>query len=185
MQPMAGRSGLTYKDLLVYDDDLRRELIDGELFVMPSPRLDHQEIVGRLHLLLAPLVRSNQLGRLYLGPSDVVFDPSNVCIPDLVFVTSKRLEILTPANIQGPPDLVIEVLSDARHDRVRKRAIYERYRVAEYWIVDPTSDWVEVYRLTDAGRYGKPLILQPGETLSSPVLPGLALNVSELFARGS
>lgn len=180
MRSMARTTGLTYADLLAYDDDVRREIIDGELFVTPSPRLDHQEVVGRLHLLIGPTVRDRGLGRVYLGPSDVVFEDRTVCVPDLLFVATDRLEQLTEMHVQGSPSLVIEVVSDPRHDRVRKRAIYERFGVPEYWIVDPDADRVEVYRLED-DRYGKPEILEPGDTLSTHQLPGLEIDLTELF----
>jgi len=180
MRSMEPTSGLTYADLLAYDDDIRREIIDGELFVTPSPRVDHQRCVGRLHLLLAPFVRDRALGEVLLGPTDVVFEPRNVCVPDLIVVANDRGGLVTEMNVQGSPTLVIEVLSDARHDRVRKRAIYERFGVPEYWIVDPDSDRVDVYRL-DGGGYGKPIILRPGDQLTSPSLPGLEIDLSALF----
>ena len=175
--------GLTYADLAAFPDDgIRRELIHGELIVSPSPLVRHQRLVGYLHLRLGGFVESHGGGEVFLAPMDVLFSDDNVVEPDLFFVPSAASQIITRANIQGVPALVIEVLSNARIDRIRKRDLYAEFGVPEYWIVDPEADRVEVYRLID-GRYGKPEILEPGETLGSDALPGFALDLTNLFAR--
>ncbi len=180
---MAEQGTLTYNDLLAFPDDgKRRELLDGELIVSPSPRLRHQEIVGRLYLSLGNHVVQQGSGRVYLGPTDILFSDRNVLVPDVLFVADERLGILTEKNIQGVPSLVIEVLSNPRIDRVRKRDIYGRFGVPEYWFVDPEADRVEIYHATDAG-YGKPEIFEPGDTLEYPPLPRLQIDLTKLFAR--
>lgn len=183
MRSMARTSGLTYADLeAMPEDNIRREIIDGELFVTPSPRFSHQDLVGRLFLLLAPFVQERRLGTLLVGPFDAVLTDRTVCAPDIVFIANEHDERLNAKNVQGAPTLIIEVLSDARHDRIRKRDAYERAGVPEYWIADPDSEWVEVYRLND-GRYGKPELLRTGDTLSSPWFPGLQIDLAALFAQ--
>ncbi|MGH2829646.1 MAG: Uma2 family endonuclease [Actinomycetota bacterium] len=72
------------------------------------------------------------------------------------------------------------MLSDPRHDRVRKRDLYARFGVDEYWIVDPDADRVEIHRL-DQDTYGPPQILQPGNVLTLRMLPGFSLDISALF----
>lgn len=182
MRSMERTSGLTYADLLAYDDQIRREIIDGELFVTPSPRFTHQDVVGQLFLLLAPFVRDNRLGTLLVGPYDAVLNDRTVCAPDLVFIANEHIERLNPKNVHGAPTLIVEVLSDSRHDRIRKRDAYGRAGVPEYWIADPESEWIEVYRLID-GRYGKPEILEPGDVLTSRWFPGLEIDLTALFGQ--
>ncbi|HEX9695935.1 MAG TPA: Uma2 family endonuclease [Actinomycetota bacterium] len=178
---MAG--GLTYADLAAFPDDgLRRELIHGELIVTPSPLVRHQRLVGFLHLRLAGFVEQHGGGEVFLAPMDVLFSNDSVIEPDLFFIPSDSSEIITRANIQGVPALVIEVMSDARIDRIRKRDLYAEFGVPEYWIVDPEADRVEVYTMRDGG-YGKPAIVEPGETLTCDAIGGFTLDVTTLFAR--
>ena len=184
----SGATKLTYEDFVLFPDDGKRhELIDGEHFVNPSPNRRHQAVLRRLTVLLEPLVRSGGLGEVFFAPFDVVFTRHDVVEPDLLFVSSARSAILTDANVQGAPDLVVEVLSPAsrRQDEVLKRDLYERGGVAEYWIVDPEAETVKVFRrLAEGGRFGRPLLLtlHEGDALASPLLPGIELRLSALFA---
>lgn len=174
---------VTYADLASFPDDgLRREIIDGELIVSPSPRSRHQEILARLHLLLGNHVAERGGGKVFFAPLDVVFSQINVVEPDLLFIAEDQLEILTEANVQGSPALVVEVVSNPRIDRVRKRDLYARFRVPEYWVVDPDADRVEVYWLRGE-TYAKPQIFEPGETLTYERLPGLEIDCTRLFER--
>lgn len=174
---------LTYEDLFSFPDDgLRRELIDGELFVSPSARTRHQVIVLRLAVLMSNHVDEHGGGQIFVSPLDIVFEPKTVLEPDVFFVGNDRLDILTDMHVHGVPTLTVEVLSDPRHDKIRKRDAYAKYGVPEYWIVDPDADRVEIYRLTDKG-YGKPEILEVGETLTTPAIPGLEIDLAHLFRR--
>jgi Uma2 family endonuclease len=180
---MAEGSALTYADLAAFPDDgVRRELIDGELIVSPSPRTRHQEILLRLTLALGGHVAEFGVGKIFPAPFDVVLSDSNVVEPDLLFIAEDQLDILTEMNVRGAPALIVEVLSDPRRDRVRKRDLYARFGVLEYWVVDPDADRVEVYRLR-GGAYAKPEMLEPGETLTYERLPGLRIDLTALFAR--
>jgi Uma2 family endonuclease len=174
---------LTYADLAAFPDDgLRRELLEGELLVSPSPRTRHQVISWRLTALIAQHLDAHGGGSAFAAPLDVVLDEHTVVEPDLFFVASDREGIITETNIQGAPSLVIEILSQPRIDRVRKRDIYARFAVPEYWIVDPDADRVEVHRLRGEG-YAKPEIIEPGEVLTTPLLAGLEIDVAALFRR--
>ena len=173
----------TYADLATFPEDhLRREIIDGELIVTAAPYLRHQRILGRIAFEFWTHLKQHGGGEAFVAPADVVLSDMNVVEPDLLFVPDERHGILTDKNIRGVPALVVEVVSDTRMDRVRKRDLYARFGVAEYWIVDPDADRVEVYRLT-ADAYGKPEILEPAETLAYDGLPGLIIDLTELFAR--
>lgn len=120
------------------DDGQRYEVIDGELFVTPSPALRHQDAIGELFLLLAPYVASQAIGHVIVAPSDVTFSPYRGVQPDL-FVVPLR-DGRRPKELSDIRELLlaVEVLSPstARADRVNKRALYRAEGVAEYWVVD-------------------------------------------------
>jgi Uma2 family endonuclease len=142
--------------LLLPDDGRRHELIDGKHLVSPSPNLRHQELVGRLHFEIERFLRQNRgAGRVFLARLDVVLSKWDVVEPDLLFVAGDQLEILTAANVQGAPALVIEVLSPGtrRMDEQDKRRLFDRSGVREYWLVDPTREAVTVFpRRTNPSR---------------------------------
>src|SRR5688572_18627645 len=103
---------LTYDDFLRFPEDgLRHEILDGEHYVSASPYVRHQVVSMQLAAILAPFVISRRLGLFLSAPTDVVLSPSDIVVPDFAFVSAERLDIVTPANIQGPPDLLIEILS--------------------------------------------------------------------------
>jgi Uma2 family endonuclease len=174
---------LSYADLESFPDDgLRRELIGGQLFVTPSPITRHQQIVMRLASAFHVHLSNHGGGEAFLAPLDVVLSDHDVVEPDVFFVAAAQSEIVGERNVSGVPALLIEVLSEARSDRVVKRDLYERFGVPEYWIVDGDADRVEVYR-NDGGRYAKPEIFEPGDTLTLESLPGFALDLATLLAR--
>lgn len=177
------RTKLTYEDYTSFPDDgIRRELIEGEVQVTPSPVTRHQRIALRLARLLADHADEHHAGEVFIAPYDVVLSRHDVVQPDIAFVAAAHAHIVTEANVQGPPSLVVEVVSDPRTDRVRKRDLYARHGVPEYWVVDPDADRVEVYRLR-ASSYPKPSIVEPGEVLTSMSLPLLRVDVAALLAR--
>ena len=177
---------LTYDDFLLFPDDGKRhEIIDGVHYVTPSPRLRHQDLVGRLHgALFVYLLEHPEAGRVFLAPLDVVLSNYDVVEPDLLFVAGDQTAILTKANVQGPPALVVEVLSPStrRTDARVKRRLFERTGVREYWLLDPELDSVQVFR-PDAGRLRRvdELSAEDGHRLSTPLLPGWALDLTEFF----
>jgi Uma2 family endonuclease len=162
----------------------RYEILDGDLCMTPSPNTRHQKISLRLSFFLESFLRNNRLGEVFSAPYDVVFskDPPQVAVPDLVFVSKEHLFLITEKNIQGAPDLLVEILSEgtATRDRRKKHSLYERFGVCEYWIVDPKSETVQVFRLVD-GHYVAPLEYGKGDLLDSPLLPGLSIPLSEVF----
>lgn len=139
-----------------------------------------QRLVGRLFLELGNHVRAHGGGEVYLAPFDVVLADDTAFEPDLLFVADARLALITDENVQGPPTLAIKVLSDPRRDRILKHEAYARFGIGEYWVVDPESEWVEVYQL-DGDAYRQPRILRPGATLTLDALPDLAIDLTELF----
>jgi Uma2 family endonuclease len=178
----------SYDDYAALDDGNRYEVIEGELIMPPSPTVNHQIIVGQLNFLLDAHVRATGAGTVLTAPLDVVLRserPGVVVQPDLMFVSKENFEILTKANIQGAPDLAIEVLSPSnqRLDTIAKRRIYAQYGVKEYWIVFPDADRIEVFTLSGTATYGKPTLYEPGDTLKTPLLPGFELALAFVFSK--
>ncbi|MGE0865584.1 MAG: Uma2 family endonuclease [Vicinamibacterales bacterium] len=188
--PTAARTDarLTYDDFLHFPEDGKRhELIDGVHYVTASPDLGHQELLGRLYLAIGNfLVGRRHLGRVFLSPLDVVLSYYDVVEPDLLFVAGDQQDILTEANVQGPPALVVETLSPStrRRDEGIKRKLFEEKGVREYWIVDPKGLRVTVFRRDDAGQFPRLMELHGGQALQleTPLLPGFALSIDDLFA---
>lgn len=141
----------TYQDYLSIPEDpsRRHEIVDGELFVTPAPRFRHQQVVGRLLRILMELAEAHELGEVVPGPVTVRLHEEGVLEPDLIFVSSHRLGIVNPdEGVDGPPDLVVEVLSPSNRafDRSLKRKQYMEHGVAELWIVDADEGTVEVWK---------------------------------------
>jgi Uma2 family endonuclease len=178
---------LTYDDFLLFPDDdgLRHEIIDGVHYVTAAPNLRHQDLIGRLHLALGNFLAGHPgIGRVFLSPVDVIFTVHDIVEPDLVFVAADQDSILTEKNIQGPPAIVVEVVSKStrRRDERIKRELFDRGDVREYWIVDPDRSQVVVHRRNSAGFNAlTPLTAEDDAVLTSPLLPGFSLSMSELF----
>lgn len=145
------RVKLTYQDYLELPDDGRRyEIIEGDLVVTPSPGRSHQGTLGNINDLIRRHVRAHDLGELYFAPFDVILDEFTIVQPDLIVIGRERLGMLTDRGLEGPPSLVVEIVSpsSSRIDRVRKLHVYARFGVPSYWIVDPASRSIEAYTLT-------------------------------------
>jgi Uma2 family endonuclease len=178
---------LTYDDFVQFPHDGKRhELIDGEHLVTAAPNTRHQRVVTRLTGLLWSFVQSRRLGEVFVAPFDVVFSETDVVEPDLLFVSHARAaDTLTDLNMRGAPDLVVEVGSPSTRkvDETTKRRLYERYGVAEYWVVDPELDEIKVYRLA-GDRFERVALLaaEQGDVLTSPMFPDLELSLTDVFA---
>ncbi len=175
---------MTYEDLLLLPEDgLRHEIIDGEHYVNASPITKHQRVSYNLIVEIGIYLREHPVGKLFHAPFDVVFTRYDVVEPDLIFISSEHLEILTTKNIQGSPDLLVEILSDSnrKYDEVTKRTLYERTGVPEYWIIDPVADDVRIFRRNASGRYERAVELSGDDTLTSSFLPGLEIRLNRIF----
>ena len=186
VKPASPGLRLTYDDFVLFPDDGKRhELIDGEHYVTPSPNLKHQKVSGNVHLLIGVWLEDHPIGQIFYAPFDVVFSRYDVVEPDLLYVSNARsAEVLTPANVKGAPDLVIEIGSPStrKRDETIKRHLYERSGVSEYWVVDPDLDIVRVYR-REAEGFGRAIEMSAdaGDILTTPLLPGLALPLARVF----
>ena len=172
----------TYEDYCNAPEDKRYELHDGDLVLVPALKEPHQKTSLELAVELRLLTRRTDIGYIYIAPFDVVFSDTDVVQPDVIFVSNDRREIITSDNIQGAPDLVIEVLSPstAHRDRTFKRALYARHGVREFWLVDTDAHTIEVLLLGASG-YETVGIFGAGQTLTSPTLTDFNLNTDEVF----
>ncbi len=172
----------TYQDYCKLPDESRYELIEGELLMIPSPNRFHQEVAHRLNEAISRYVSDHGLGKVYFAPLDVVLSDHDVVQPDLLFVSHRRKEILKDENIQGAPDLVVEITSPSsrERDRLIKKGLYARYGVQEYWLVDLERRSIEVLSLKDA-EYGLVGIFSQEDLLSTSIFPGLNLPVGTVF----
>jgi Uma2 family endonuclease len=177
----------TYEDYLALPagGPLHYEVIDGELLMTPAPNIRHQEISMNLSEIVRHFLRSNPVGKVFASPCDVILsgNPLQYVEPDMVFVSKDRVSIITEQNIQGVPDLIVEILSPGteKRDRKEKFFLYERVGVPEYWIVDPETQTIQVFRLS-GGKYALAGEFRNEEILESPRLPGLPISVREVFA---
>ncbi len=180
------RRKLTYEDYArIPDDGRRHEIIDGVHHVSPSPTRTHQAILANLVARLVIFAREHRLGEIYPAPFDVLLSSHDIVQPDILFVSTARLGIITEANIQGAPDLAIEILSDStrRRDETLKRDRYEQLGVQEYWILDGNRKTVRIFRRTQGSAFGAAteLTAASGRALTTPLLPGLEIPLREIF----
>lgn len=134
------------------------ELIDNTIYMSPAPKFNHQKTSRTIAHQLENLILDGGLGEVISAPFDVYLDKtSNAVQPDIVVVLKQNDGIIDrQGSIHGVPDLLIEILSEGneKNDTVRKKELYEKFGVKEYWIVDPESKRSIGYTLVN-GRYKK------------------------------
>lgn len=170
----------TWSEVRAFDDEQRWELIDGYPYAMSSPFTIHQVISMNLIAALLPSLSGTPC-RLLSAPMDVKLSEYDMVQPDLLVVCDSTQ--LKRTHVEGPPRLVIEILSEStgRHDRVRKLNLYARSGVAEYWLVTPHPPLIEVLRNVD-GCFSYVGAFTEAHMLRSGVFPQLALDLSKVFA---
>ena len=173
----------TYADYIQWDDDIRRELIDGVPYLMASPNRMHQAISRNLLVLLANFLKGKPC-EVYHAPFDVRLNADTlddtVVQPDLVIICDHS--ILDDASCKGVPDMVVEILSpsNSKYDLTTKFNRYLRAGVREYWIVSPTDKTLAVHILKDGTYITYPYTNK--ETVPVHVLEGCTIDLSEVFA---
>ncbi len=158
------------------------ELIDGEVIL--NPPLDaHQDVLGNIYLFLRQRVQG---GVLRMAPTGVYFDDANSFEPDIFWVSTDNDHCFLGADHRfwhGAPDLIVEVLSvsTTSKDRGIKFDVYEQSGVAEYWLVDPLAQYVEVYKLHN-GTFNRIGLFEADQAFASHVLGGAQVEVSQFFS---
>ncbi len=175
---------LTYEDYCALPEDGRRyQVIGGDLDVTPAPSYSHQRVSRNLGAVLHEHVGRNRLGIVLFAPIDVILADDTIVQPDLVFIARDHLSRVNERGIEGPPDLVVEILSPRtrRTNRVIKMRAYARFGVPQCWLVDPEAQSLEMFSLSSSG-YVLTRVAGGGETVRSELFPELNLALGEIFA---
>jgi Uma2 family endonuclease len=176
--PTAGCGPYRAKDYWELPEGAPYELMRGELVLSPSPRSSHQIIIGQLFCVFQSVEKRGG-GLSILSPMDVILSDDTILQPDLLYVSKIRRGIIGE-RVNGPPDVVVEVLSPRaeRRDRVQKLALYAEYGVPEFWIVDQSAQWIEFLILKE-GAY---VVTQPAEgRYQSPRLPEVEIDLANFW----
>lgn len=173
-----------YEDYLHLPDDGRRyEIIEGVLYMANAPSIEHQHSVSEIHFHLKLFVREQQMGQVFTAPIEIhLAENMRPVQPDVLFIRRGRLPAPGAQIYEGAPDLIVEVISPSsiRLDRHIKFDAYERYGVAEYWLVDPKARLVEVYTW-QRGEYALWGQYTGDDVVTSKSLEGLEIKASLLF----
>ena len=170
---------LTYEDYILLPEGKRYEIIDGELFMTPSPRTVHQRLVVKLFRIIDDFVKKKRLGEVFIALYDVILSKHDIVQPDIVFISKQRSSIITELNVQGSPELAVEILSPSNKeiDLILKKKLYAAFGIKEYWIVNPAHKSVKLFNLGKTGY----MEAKTGNILKSFVLKGLEIDISGLF----
>ena len=189
-----GEERFTYGDYLTWPDEERWELIDGVAYDMsPAPSRRHQEIVRELSMQISNYL-VNKPCQIYFAPFDIRLPENDeegaplaadeeietVVQPDIVVVCDRNK--LDDSGCKGSPDIIIEVLSPytAKKDLVTKRYLYEKHKVQEYWIVDPATDAVIIFKLK-GNKYGEPQEYSKEKKIMVDIFEGLEIDLRMIF----
>lgn len=175
--------GHTYEDYADLPEELGRfELLDGELLAMsPGPSLVHQLASSLFQRIM---YECDDQYIVCNAPVNVILSRYTTLQPDIVMVSKERMHIVTERAVEGPPDLVVEILSPStvRKDRGKKMALYAHYEVSEYWIVDMANESVEQYLLKNT-NYELFAVFRDDDNVASPTIPCIQFNISDVFSR--
>jgi Uma2 family endonuclease len=171
------------KDYKLLPEGAPYQLIEGELVMTPSPTTFHQIISGNLNEKIRVFVKEKSAGLVLYSPIDVYLDDENVFQPDIVFISKHRQDIVKDDGIHGVPDMVIEILfpSTAYYDMKKKYRIYEKFGMKEYWIVDPEMKNVELFSLSEQGKYVMNADVTGQGTVKSGILNEFEIALEDVF----
>jgi Uma2 family endonuclease len=169
-------------DRLPDEPFLTYEIIDGELIVSRQPHLRHGVIIAAVSQLFRPTVKA--LGGLVIVAPGIVWsdEAEDNVVPDVAIVLADRLHLATQRTLSGTPNIVMEIVSQGsiEVDYVKKRDLYARTGAQEYWIIDWQSRVVQVWTFTEAPA--RAVAYTPGQSITTPLIPGLAVSVDELLS---
>jgi Uma2 family endonuclease len=183
---VAGRPPrLTYRDFLrLPEDGQRHEIVSGVHWAVPSPNTSHQMAVGNLYFCLRQHLERCPGGVVMMSPFDVVLSMFDVVVPDLIYLSPARARGLTSRNLRGAPDLAVEVVSPAtrRRDEGLKLRVYERFDVAEYWILDARAGTARLHRRRGSQLALAATLALPSGAVETPLMPGLRVPLADVLA---
>lgn len=164
------------------DDGRRYELLEGEIQVNAAPTTRHQRISRNLEFVLHAHVEARGLGEVFNAPTDVLLARGTVVQPDLLFVSTKRLGIVTERAVEGPPDLAVEILSSgtAAVDLGAKLQLYARYGIAHDWVVDPAARTISEHEL-QRDAYVLRATHRDDRPCKTTLFPDLAIDLARVF----
>jgi Uma2 family endonuclease len=159
----------------------RYEVIEGELYLPPTPTMGHQDVVLNLATLLKQYVDERDAGKVAIAPLDVIISEDESLQPDILFIAKDRLDIVKDY-VEGPPDLVVEVASPSTssRDRVVKSRVYARFGVPNFWIVDPSDKTLLAFELSE-GNYVLVGAATGDEEFTSEVFPDLKIEMKKIW----
>jgi Uma2 family endonuclease len=181
--------GYTFGDYCTWPDEIRCEIIDGEVFDMtPCPHPEHQEILMNLSGLIWTFLKGKPC-KVYPAPFDVRLPVSEEADEKIRTVVQPDISVICEKNkidsrgCRGGPDFVIEILSPstASKDHIRKKRLYEQHGVREYWLVDPVHHLITVYILTPEGVFGPATLFSPPSTITVSLFPEFVIPLDEVF----
>lgn len=180
------RQNWTYDDYVTLPDDLNiYEVIEGELYMAPAPTTKHQVVSMNMERKLDNYVKKQDAGIIFHAPIDVVLSPDNVVQPDIIFISKGNMSIITEKNIQGSPDLVIEILSPStiRKDRITKMKVYAKHHIKNLWLIDPENQTLEAFELDKQMTYRLVSGIAYDEEFEPSLFPDLTISLNELWIR--
>ncbi|MCG6551253.1 MAG: Uma2 family endonuclease [Candidatus Magnetominusculus sp. LBB02] len=177
----------TYEKYLTLGDETRSEIIEGDLTMTPAPGFSHQYVVTNLFFIFNKHIKERIGGYIVTAPTDVILSDVNIVQPDILYISKARRGIIRERGVFGPPDLVVEIISPSSHyrDVHVKKALYERFGIAEFWIVNPYMKAIEVLALNKEGRYelisDGCLMAEGRQHVISGVIEGLTVDLKEVY----
>ena len=174
----------TYEDYLsLPDDGVHYEIVNGVLYMAPSPTGEHQDAILEIAAYLRTYVKLPGLGLVRVAPFDVRLSPKHVFQPDVLVVLNAHRDRIQRRFILGAPDLAVEIASPSTAiiDRREKLDAYARYGVPEYWLVDADAHTVEVLMLEE-GTYHSFGVFEGEDTLPTKIVPNFTVQVQQFFA---
>ncbi len=178
-----------YADYSSWDDAKRWEIINGIAYDMtPAPNTEHQRISMRLSIAIGKFLEG-KLCSVFSAPFDVRLaeksktdeETINIVQPDILVICDQSK--IDERGIKGAPDWIIEITSPStlKHDFGTKLLLYQEFGVREYWIADPSTKKINVYRLNNFGKYTPGLIFQEDENIGVSIFPDFTMNLREIF----
>lgn len=186
-RPFSGKIYYTYQDLQKlpeWPEGPLIELIAGELYLVPSPIPLHQDITRNLIIILSNYLKNKDIGKIYNAPVDVKLSDEDVVIPDLLYISKENNLIIKEKFIEGTPNLVIEILSSNKtRDLIEKYELYQKYKVKEYWVINPQEKTITIFSLVDNDHFNEGVSFKYVENIHTELFKGISFNLMELMTK--